>query len=142
MEVYHAAFAKIKDVKNLLFSITFEPIPVSLIKQSVARGGNAMGLDPSDGPLMVVLFYTSWDERSDDEKMYAAVKEALATIEEEAKKNDVYSLWLYLNYASPHQNAMASYSKESKARLEAVSKKYDADGFFQISGIGPCKLSK
>jgi hypothetical protein len=48
----------------------------------------------------------------------------------------------YLNYAFTHQDPIGSYGDESKARLQAVSSKYDPDGFFQHVVSGPFKLSK
>jgi hypothetical protein len=56
---FNAALEKLKDIKNLLFSITFEPIPVSIIEQSETRGMNAINLKTSDRPLIVILLYTS-----------------------------------------------------------------------------------
>ncbi|KAI8947754.1 hypothetical protein F4801DRAFT_592358 [Xylaria longipes] len=123
-------------VENLLFSITFEPIPVSLIEQSIARGrdGNSLGLKPSDGPLVVVLLYTSWDKSSDDEKVYEVNKEALQIIEAKAVDTNLYLPYLYMNYAFPHQDPITAYGSESKANLQA--------GFFQTSGVGPWKILK
>ncbi|KAJ2986360.1 hypothetical protein NUW58_g5067 [Xylaria curta] len=140
VDTFRAALDKLKRVGNLLFSITFEPIPVSLIEQSIARGGNSLGLSPSDGPLVVVLLYTSWDKSSDDERIYEVNKEALQIIEAKALETNVYSPYLYMNYAFSHQDPIASYGSESKATLQAVSAKYDPDGFFQTAGVGPWKI--
>ncbi|RYP26836.1 hypothetical protein DL768_011554 [Monosporascus sp. mg162] len=142
VETYHASFKKLKGVENLLFSITFEPVPVSLIEHSISRGGNSLGLKASDGPLVVVLFYTSWDSPSDDEKVYEVNKEALETIDSEAQSKEVSTAYRYLNYTFTHQDPISSYGPESKAHLQAVSAKYDPEGFFQTAGVGPFKLWK
>ncbi|KAI1653887.1 FAD-binding domain-containing protein [Daldinia decipiens] len=142
VETYHAAFEKLKEVENLLFSITFEPLPVSMIEQSIARGGNSLGLKPSDGPLIVILFYNSWDSPEHDEKVYDVNKKALEVIDKEAQSRSVSAAYRYLNYAFTHQDPISSYGPESKAHLQAVSAKYDPEGFFQIAGVGPFKLSK
>lgn len=142
VDTFRTALEKLKGIKNLLFSITFEPIPVSLIEQSIARGGNSLGLKPSDGPLVVVLLYTAWDNSDDDEKVYEANKEALQVIKEEAVDNNVYSPYLYMNYAFLHQDPIDSYGSENKANLQAISAKYDPEGFFQTAGVGPWKISK
>lgn len=141
VEAFRATYSKLKGVGNLLYSITFEPIPVSLIQRSVANGGNSLGLRPSDGPLVVILLYSSWDKSSDDEKIYDANKDALRAIEAKARESDASSPFLYMNYAFPrHQDPITSYGPESTAQLQAVSKKYDPEGFFQRSGVGPWKL--
>ncbi|KAI1754034.1 hypothetical protein F4782DRAFT_545374 [Xylaria castorea] len=142
VDTFRTALDKLKGVENLLYSVTFEPIPVSLIEQSIARGGNSLGLKPSDGPLVVVLLYTSWDNSSDDEKVYEANKEALHIIEAMAKNTNQYSPYIYMNYAFSHQDPITSYGSESKATLQAVSAKYDPEGFFQTAGVGPWKIFK
>ncbi|KAF2874702.1 hypothetical protein BDV95DRAFT_656231 [Massariosphaeria phaeospora] len=142
VEKYCAAFKNLKGVANLLFSLSFEPIPVSMLEASAQSGENAIGLNPSDGPLVVVLFYTSWDNASDDETVYKVNKEALRAIEEEARGKDVDARYRYLKYAFPGQDAIGSYGEERKAHLQAVSAKYDPDRFWQVAGAGPFKLGK
>ncbi|KAI0141879.1 hypothetical protein GGR57DRAFT_519853 [Xylariaceae sp. FL1272] len=142
VETFMTAFAKLKDVGNLIFSISFEAIPVSLIKQSIARGGNSLGLQPSDGPLVVVLLYTSWDKVDDDAKVYEANHEALRTIEDKAKADGKFSPYVYMNYAFKHQDPIASYGLDVRSNLQAVSARYDPDGLFQNAGVGPWKLEK
>ncbi|OTA58986.1 FAD-binding domain-containing protein [Hypoxylon sp. EC38] len=140
IKAYHAAFDKLKGVTNILFSITFEPIPVSLIDNSISHGGNSLGLRPEDGPLVVVLLYTSWDNASDDELVYNANKDSIATIEKEAQAKNVSASYRYLNYMFPHQNPFSSFGPESKAQLLKASAKYDPDGFFEYAGAGPFKI--
>ncbi|KAI1120564.1 hypothetical protein F5Y10DRAFT_258109 [Nemania abortiva] len=140
VETFRATYSKLKEVANFLYSITFEPIPVSLIKQSIARGGNSLGLKASDGPLVVVLLYSSWDKTGDDESIYEANKEALRAIEAKALNSNASSPYLYMNYAFPHQDPINSYGSECRTQLQAVSKEYDPEGFFQKAGVGPWKL--
>ncbi|RYP64890.1 hypothetical protein DL769_006498 [Monosporascus sp. CRB-8-3] len=142
VETYRASFEKLKGVQNLPFSITFEPLPISMIEQSIARGGNSLGLKPSDGPLVVVLFYTSWDSPSDDKKVYDVNKEALQNIDDEAQSKNVSASYRYMNYTFTDQDPIGSYGPESKAHLQTVSAKYDPEGFSQVAGAGPFKLSK
>ncbi|KAI1370568.1 hypothetical protein F4677DRAFT_438049 [Hypoxylon crocopeplum] len=142
VETYHASFEMLKGVENILFSITFEPLPMSMIEQSISRGGNSLGLKPSDGPLVVVLFYTSWDSPNDDKLVYDVNKKALENIDNEAQSKNVSVPYRYLNYAFTHQDPFSSYGPESKAHLQAVSSKYDPEGFFQTVSAGPFKLSK
>lgn len=89
----------------------------------------------------MVLLYTSWDGSEDDEKVYKINKEALEKIDSEAKIRNVSSSYRYMNYAFTPQNPIDSYGSESKAHLQAVSAKYDPEGFFQIVGSGPFRIS-
>ncbi|KAK8066270.1 hypothetical protein PG997_013017 [Apiospora hydei] len=94
---------------------------VSMMEQSMARGGNSQGLDPSQGPLVVVMFYTSWDQPEDDEVVFSVSKEALERIGIEGKSRHMSAQYRYLNYAFPYQHPIGSYGPESNARLHAVS---------------------
>lgn len=40
---------------------------------------------------------------------------------------NLISLYLYLNYASEHQDPISLYGEESKKQLQAVRMKYDLD---------------
>lgn len=142
VETFRTSLEKLKGVENLLFSITFEPLPTSMIEKSIADGGDSLGLKPSDGPLVVLLLYTSWDNPSDDEKVYQVNKETLRKVDDEAQAKNVSASYRYLNYAFTDQDPISSYGSESQARLQDVSAKYDPEGFFQTSGAGPFKLSQ
>jgi hypothetical protein len=140
VQTYHKAFEQVKGVENILFSLTFELIPVSIMESSIARGGNSLGLDPSDGPLVVILFYTAWDKATDDETVYSANRAAIESLEKEAKSTGMSSPYLYMHYALPPQDVMKSYGSKSHEHLRTVSAKYDPDGFFQKAGAGLFKL--
>jgi hypothetical protein len=137
---FHAALEKLKDIKNLLFSIKFEPIPVSMIEQSEARGTNAINLKTSDGPLVVILLYASWDEASGTDRVYKVNQEAFGKIEKEAEAKSASATYRYLNYAFLHQDAIFSYGNASKTKLREVGARYDPDSFFQTAGAWPFKL--
>lgn len=106
VETYRASLEKLRGVGNLLFSMTFEPLAVSMMEQSIARGGNSLGLKPSNGPLVVVLFYTSWDNSNDDGVVYNVNKVALENIDNEAQSKElVYELSiLELRIHAPKSN--------------------------------------
>lgn len=53
--------------------------------------------------------------------------------EEVARQEGLYIPYKYLNYADKTQDPIASYGKKSKARLQAVSRKYDPQRFFPTS---------
>ncbi|KAF2821095.1 FAD-binding domain-containing protein [Ophiobolus disseminans] len=115
-KAFRESFKQLKHMNNILFSVTFEPIPISMIEQSNARGQNALGLKPSDGPLI--------------------------QIDAEPEGKNVAASYRYLNYAFTYQDAIVSYGSDSKDRLRGVSATCDLDGFFQAVGADPFKLSK
>ncbi|PSR88506.1 hypothetical protein BD289DRAFT_460456 [Coniella lustricola] len=141
VSIFHSSLESLRGLENLLFSLSFEPLPVSLIEQAAAKGGNATGLKASDGPLVIILLYTSWTNANDDKNVIEINKKALEAIDEKARSRNVAATYRYLNYAFPNQDVVGSYGPESKAHLQAASKKYDPEGFWQTAGVGPFKVS-
>ncbi|KAJ4368693.1 hypothetical protein N0V86_009602 [Didymella sp. IMI 355093] len=121
-------------------SLTFQAFTVPTLKQMIKKGGNALGLDPADGPLFHVLLYMVWDDATKDDTLNRAASEFMAAAKEEAKKRGLYNRYIYLNYAGPYQNVVPSYGEENLARLKKIAKKYDPNAVFQKLQPGGYKL--
>ncbi|KAK2868015.1 hypothetical protein FQN49_003243 [Arthroderma sp. PD_2] len=137
---YTSAIGPIKPVEGLVCSLTLQPYPTSLLKKSASLGGNSLGLDPAEGPLVSVLLLTYWKNKSDDEQVLKVMRDIL-------EKGDKISLskgtavdFKYLNYAFTFQDPIGSYGVENKQKLREASKKYDPEGLFQKGCPGGFKL--
>jgi hypothetical protein len=139
-DIYTAALDPIKPAAGIICSLTLQPYAVSLLKQSVALGGNSLGLDPADGPLVSVLLLTYWADKSDDEQILAVMRGALEDIRKQAVEKGTAIDFVYLNYAFNFQDPIGTYGAENKRRLQEVSKKYDPEGLFQKGVPGGFKL--
>jgi hypothetical protein len=64
--------------------------------------GNSLGFQPSDGPPVVVLLYTSWNRITDDKQVYDANESTLEVIEQATKEKGTSASCQYLNYAFGH----------------------------------------
>ncbi len=62
-------------------------------------------------------------------------------IDQATRAAGLFNRFKYLNYAAPFQDPISSYGPVSKAQLQAVSKKYDPEGFFQAGIPGGFKLA-
>ncbi|ORX94635.1 hypothetical protein BCR34DRAFT_499113 [Clohesyomyces aquaticus] len=128
------------DVAGLLPAVSLQVITDPILERTSVRGGNPLGLSPNDGPLMNVLVAAKWENKADDtriNKFAAKVKDRVLAVATAKVKAHPY---LYMNYASPWQNPIASYGAANKARLEAISKKYDPAGVFKKLQPGYFKL--
>ncbi|KAF3016508.1 hypothetical protein E8E14_011048 [Neopestalotiopsis sp. 37M] len=139
-DIYTQAIAPLKSCEGLTCSFTLQPYPVSLLQQSVAKGGNSLGLDPANGPLVSVLFLNYWQNSSDDDQIMEVMKGALEAIRSQAIEKGTAMSYIYLNYAAPFQNPIASYGPENERKLQAASQKYDPEGLFQKGFPGGFKL--
>jgi len=110
--IYTAALEPIKPIKNGMFSLTLQPYPVSLLQASATSGGNSLGLDPSNGPLVSVLLLSYWKNKSDDDDVLSFMTTTLEKIKEEAASRDTLVPYVYMNYAFTGQDPIGSYGEE------------------------------
>ncbi|KAI4615728.1 hypothetical protein J4E80_006144 [Alternaria sp. BMP 0032] len=140
-DTFYEELDDILDVPGLLGAVSLQVLTNPIIEKSATNGGNALGLDPKDGPLMLALVSMSWTNSADDDKMnkfHARIKDrCVAAAKAKGKANG----YLYMNYASPWQDPVAGYGPANKARLQAISKKYDPTGVFEILQPGYFKLN-
>lgn len=61
---FTASLDLVKDCKGVVFSLTFQPYPVSLLEKCLLAGGNITGLTPADGPLVSVLVLMNWENKT------------------------------------------------------------------------------
>ncbi|KAL1603089.1 hypothetical protein SLS59_004746 [Nothophoma quercina] len=121
-------------------SLTFQAFTVPALSQMSKKGGNALGLNPADGPLFHVLLYMVWDDASKDDTLNKAASEFMSAAKEEAKSRGLYNRYIYMNYGGPYQNVVPSYGDENLAKLKTIAKKYDPKAVFQTLQPGGYKL--
>lgn len=99
-----------------------------------------MGLDPSDGALVLCLISATWDAATDDPLVNSVAKPLNAQIVAMAKTRRLWNNWIYLNYADGSQDPIGGYGVANRERLRAVSEKYDQGKIFQKNVPGGFKL--
>ena len=139
-ERFSSTIHQIENLKEITWSLTFQPIAPAIAARSIAQGGNSQGLDPSDGPLVNVLLGSSWTEAGDDELVNETASKFIADVETLAREKGIHHRFVYLNYADKTQNPIDGYGEANKQRLQAVSRKYDPQGLFQKGVPGGFKL--
>lgn len=138
LEKFNQGFQPIKSVAGLIYAATYEPYPISLLE--AGAGKNSLGLDASNGPLVLFLLYASWSNTDDDDLVIKANKDVIDNITKEAEAMGLLSPYQYMNYAFPDQDPISSYGPEIKKELQIVSRKYDPSSFFQKAVSGGFKL--
>lgn len=121
----------------LLYQVLTEPILSNMTKY----GGNALGLDASNGPIHLLHIAFWWEDESDDEAVYSFATNFWNTVIAKAKDMGIHNRYIYMNYASKFQDVIASYGDENKARLQGISAKYDPRGVYQTLQPGYFKLN-
>ncbi|OXV07629.1 hypothetical protein Egran_04606, partial [Elaphomyces granulatus] len=139
-DLFFTEINPIKGVLGVLPVLVLQVIPTSTIKQMQKNGGNALGLNPSDGPLVLLNLAFRWASPQDDNAIYSTIGKITADAIAEAKKRGVFNQYLYMNYASQFQDVIAGYGPVNSQRLIDISQKYDPKQVFQKLQPGYFKL--
>ena len=91
---------------------------------------------------MLVELAAVWGSAADDARIIQAMRAFVDQVNQAAVKKGLGSRYVYLNYAYKGQDPISGYGPQNKARLQAVSRKYDPSGFFQNGVPGGFKLFK
>jgi len=135
MKVWEEGVSQLSGVPGILSQFLIQPQPVT-------NGTNSLGLTPGDRLSVLGLVTMGWDNAADDNTVQKGVQAIVDQHIDILRKKKLYEPFLYLNYADNSQDPFASYGKENKARLQAVSRKYDPNGVFQKVVPGGFKLFK
>lgn len=120
----------------------FQPIPLNVLEAMQKNGGNALGLKPSNGPLIMISFPTSWTDPQNDELVEDSTRKLIGDIEAKAKEYNVYNSYVYLNYADIKQEVQKGYGEENYKRLVEIARKYDPEGKLAALWKGYFKLDR
>ncbi|EAQ86294.1 hypothetical protein CHGG_07547 [Chaetomium globosum CBS 148.51] len=110
--------------------LIYQPISSNILEAMQVNGGNALGLKPEDGPLMIVQLALSWTSTGMDAAVETGSKELIDKINALAESRGARSKngYIYMNYAGQTQDVFAGYGKQNHAKLRRVAKKYDPRG--------------
>ncbi|KAH7417948.1 hypothetical protein BKA64DRAFT_183691 [Cadophora sp. MPI-SDFR-AT-0126] len=130
----------VSSVAGLEWSLSLQPLVTAITTKSAVTGGNPLGLDGSDGNLILGLIIASWTNTADDTAILAAVSGFYAAADALAASRGKLNPYKYLNYAYKTQDPIKGYGAANLGMLRAVSKKYDPAGVFQTLVPGGWKL--
>ena len=89
-------------------------------------------LDFSSDLCTVALIYAEYFDASSDGMIKQFLDASTANLKKDAKTNNIYYPWLFLNDAGIEQDPIATYGYgKSRARMIAIAKEYDPLGVFQ-----------
>ncbi|KAI9374302.1 hypothetical protein BJX61DRAFT_540941 [Aspergillus egyptiacus] len=124
-------------VSGLVFQVITEPI----LEKMARAGGNALGLDISNGPILLIHMLSMWNSTSHDDAMYRFANDFFADVAAEAESQALGNEFIYMNYASQFQDVISSYGSANKARLREIAAKYDPFAVYQTLQPGHFKLT-
>ncbi|KUI58356.1 Bifunctional solanapyrone synthase [Cytospora mali] len=124
-------------------ALDFQVITEPQLEHMRRAGGNALGLaDEGSGPLVIAHWTYMWDDASKDPAILEGYQRIVDRAKAAGEALGANHQFIYMNYASQFQDPVSGYGPENKARLLAVSKKYDPHGVFQALQPGYFKLDR
>ncbi|EMR72453.1 putative fad- protein [Eutypa lata UCREL1] len=129
----------VKDIPGIVWSIVLEPLPPIIYKKAPERS-SSLDLSDRTKPLVIVLLSATWEEQTDDDLIDKQAQTLIANIDREAHRLNAHDPFIYLNYAAPWQDPIATYGDKSIKRLCEVRDKVDPSGVFTHNVPGGFKV--
>jgi hypothetical protein len=140
VDTFYSMISQVEDVPGAQPVIIFQAITEPMLKKMSDFGGNALGLDASNGAVQLMHISCWWSNESDDATIYAFVNSFWETVLAEAKSQGIFNEFVYMNYASLYQDPISGYGATNKALLQKIAKKYDPQAVYQTLQPGYFKL--
>lgn len=144
----------IKDVPGLQIYIVYNPVTEPAMTQMKKRLGNALGLNPDDGPLtskfslnrtihcvnlLVVNINLHWSMENDTPRMQTFMRKMLSQMKQAVVDSDTYHPYIFLNHCFEEQTPLSSYG-DNVQRLHQIRDDVDPQGVFTILQPGHHKF--
>ncbi|KAL8730884.1 MAG: hypothetical protein Q9166_003811 [cf. Caloplaca sp. 2 TL-2023] len=127
--------AAVHEATGANMTFTLQPIPVNLVDQGIAKGGNPLGLPRINHQWWTTL--VDWNNAEDDERVRAVPIATSEKWKELGERSGSYVPFLFMNDGSRDQSPLSLYGAENLAKLKQVSNKYDPLQVFQtLQGNG------
>ncbi|KAL8725790.1 MAG: hypothetical protein Q9166_007121 [cf. Caloplaca sp. 2 TL-2023] len=141
-KIFEAKAKTLRPVTGLIISFVYQPLTTDLLKASRANGGDAIDLDPADGPIMGMIVNAAWENAADDNYVNGWAAELIDSIDAQAKTAGYYYPFIFLNDAATGQKVLNKYGKgASLPKLKTVAQRFDPNGVFQTLAGGAFKVS-
>ncbi|KAJ5333356.1 Bifunctional solanapyrone synthase [Penicillium brevicompactum] len=137
---FYSMVPRVANVTGVQPVIVYQGITEPMLKNMANNGGNALGLDASNGPLHLMHISCWWSNESDDQTIYAFINSFWKKVIAHAKDVGVYNEYIYMNYASMFQDPISGYGSSNKATLRKIAKRYDPKQVYQNLQPGYFKL--
>ncbi|KAL5000235.1 hypothetical protein BDV10DRAFT_183558 [Aspergillus recurvatus] len=142
VKYWFSVLPRISDIPNALAGLTFQVITEPILEKMSRAGGNALGLDMSNGPILLLHILGMWNTASEDDTIYRFINDFFSNVTAEAESRGLDNEFIYMNYASHFQDVIPSYGADNRAKLQEIASKYDPAGVFQTLQPGHFKLTR
>ncbi|KAH7074516.1 FAD binding domain protein [Paraphoma chrysanthemicola] len=135
LQIFREEVEAVKSVAGVNPQIISYTIPERAIAGMSVRGGNALGLDNVQGPLLITFLSTSWRHSEDDTLIGDFYDRVFARLEASSKSLNVYHPYKYIGYGRLGEDIFSSYGAENRKTLVQIQESFDPQGIFTTNGL-------
>ncbi|KAE8445079.1 hypothetical protein EG329_013794 [Mollisiaceae sp. DMI_Dod_QoI] len=139
-DLYVIEVESVKHVKDVIPALLVQPINRDEIAIFKKNGGNCLGLEDVDGPLVLFSIAFRWSNTEDDNQMNEMGKTIIDCTVDMAKEMGLHHRYIYQNYANASQDVFGGYGDENRLKLKEIQMKYDPEGVFSRLQPGYFKI--
>ena len=140
LDIWLAETATIANVSGILPALIYQPITDNVIEKFRINGGNCLGIDESQGPLLLMSNSIMWTDPTADDLVLSTNRRIIDRCVEKSRELGQFNRYIYQNYAAAGQPVFEGYGESNLRKLREISKKYDPQQFFQKLQPGYFKL--
>lgn len=132
-------YAQIPAANISTIQLDWQPIGADWMAASAAKGGNALGLDPSK----VYLCYAEvveWIGSAYDDIVAKWVEDTTYKINNATQEAGLYDPFNYMGDSAGFQSIFPGYGETNHRKLQTIARKYDPSGVFQTLMPGGFKV--
>lgn len=130
VKIWKEEVENIKEVEGVLPALVLQPVTRNIIKHFSRNGGNALGMDASKGPLLLMSVPAMWTDRGKDDLVIGVLRRMIDRSVERSQALGAFHPYIYMNYAAKEQRVYEGYGEENLERLREVSRKWDPEWVF------------
>lgn len=140
VDIFVEELQPVKYLNGIVPAAIVHLIGKDTIANFARNGGNCLGIEPGEGPLVNLNVAFLWADAADDEVVERVIRRVIERSEAKGRELGVWHRYIYQNYAGKDQDVFAGYGEENLRRLREISKKYDPEQVFQRLQPGYYKL--
>ncbi|KAL8725757.1 MAG: hypothetical protein Q9166_007157 [cf. Caloplaca sp. 2 TL-2023] len=139
-QVFDTETAKLRPITKGSITITYQYISQSAV-DAMHENGNAIDLNPKNGPLIAILLASAWSHSTDDKYILDSLISLIASIDTASRAANFYYPFIFLNDAGEGQEPLKLYGGgQSLGRMRRVQRKYDPQGVYKQLAAGAFKM--
>lgn len=150
VDLWYTSVESMHSVSGLMHTLVLQPLSVGMLNASCGTTPMSLppttttfqGLNPRDGPLVVVELCMTWHAARDDDFVLTTGIKFLEDIVVLAQQMGLAHPFIFPNYAWPTEAVIASYGQERLQFLKKVATRWDPEGFFQQQFTGGFKIDR